>query len=901
MTQNSNIPAKTHPTFEGVFKKLVVNQFYQEIDRESLKENIDKSELEKAIWLASLIATSDSEKDKYLASVFGIALFLEHKDSIEIQKAAYIILSRSGNLISSNFFVDLISFEESNRKPSFKGSFGAALDIELGAKMALNQINILDEYLSFSDYQRKLWRALEKDAGNIAVSAPTSAGKSFIIQSYLAKCFNERDQFKAVYIVPTRALIAQVSDTLKKRLPVDVVINTAFIEKSNNSDEAISEIEYLNEQFSEKEIFVLTPERCLKLIQFAYNNSFEPDIIFIDEIQNIENQDSRGFFFEFLLNEITSNWSNSRIITAGPFLEDPSDLFRLIFHSESLNLQTIFSPVFQLKIGIRPSENDSKITAKIYFQEALIDTIDLDISFNYSQEIRNKARTMIQLVSILGKSSKNIVYFPRTDYAEKYAVSLSQTILENNSNPPEISNPVEELVQLISEEIHPSYYLIDALKSNTAFHHGKLPEIIRSELEYLFSAGYLQNIVCTSTLMEGVNLPAEKIFIAHPKKDTIPLSKLEFGNIIGRAGRIKDSLIGSIFCIENQEETWAEENLTNGQNQKIEPAIQKILSKPIEGLLEYISKPLDEVPNEMTYAISFLKHKFLQGDQVLSDYLTKKGLNANSSKDAIIDGLENRLSDLTIPSELVKLNPSIDPEIQNEFYTQIISQGIEDWVIFENNRLFTRISKEARSSLLRKNDNLYGQLEYLIFKIDSIVDLSSEAFFKHKISRSVKQMVLYATKWIRNASMNQLIREELNFYANIHSERLDLSDRDKVNRKINEVIKIYSTIVSFVLVKYLKLLSDLLNFIFTEEEKETFKLTLSLPTYLELGTLNVAVLDLISHGMSRSIAIKVGRLVPQDRKETAYEWLKEQNSIDIPRIYVKYLIRKGFMKNELSN
>ncbi|GAB5525420.1 MAG: DEAD/DEAH box helicase [Roseivirga sp.] len=888
MSTETIISARSHPTFVSVFNDLVVNRFYIEIERPELCSQVNSEALDKAIWLATIIATSDDEDDKYLASVFAIALFLESEGDLDLQQASFVILSRSGNLIASKFFKELIIYDDQNTSPQFTRSFGAALDLELGTKMALNQFLIRDSYITFSDYQRQLWKALQNGTENIAISAPTSAGKSFIIQSHLIEKFVEEEEYKVIYVVPTRALIAQVSETLKRSLPDDVKVSTAFIEN----------VEEEGEQFEAKEIFVLTPERCLKLLQYAYKSPFSPDLLFLDEIQNIENIDGRGFLLEFLLNEITSIWAQTRIIIAGPFLERPESLFRMIFNRDSNELQTLFSPVFQLKVRIKPSMNDRSINAQIYFQQEIIRTLELDVGFDFKSSIRNKSRTLIQLVTVFGKASKNIIYFPRTDYAEKYAVNLADLINGNNPNNPQLGQPINDLIELIAEEIHPSYYLIDALRANTAFHHGKLPEIIRGELEYLFSSGTLQNIVCTSTLMEGVNLPAQKIFIAHPKKDTIPLSNLEFGNIVGRAGRIKDSLTGTVLCVENDNENWAEENLTNSPSEEIKPAINKVLSTPIPELVDAITRPIDDVPKELNSAVSFLKHKFLQGDQILDDYLLSKGLEDEVERNRIIEPLRDRLIDLTIPAELTRLNPSIDPEIQNELFNSIRNEGIEEWVIFENNRLFARINKEQRLQLTRREDNLYGQFETLVLKLDEIVDLNSEAFFKHRISRSVKQMVLYATKWMRDASMSQLIREEINFYANIHSEKLDITNRDKVNRKINEVIKIYSTIVSFVLVKYLKLLSDILQFLMTDEQKEQYKLTLSLPTYLELGTLHVSVLQLISQGMSRSVAIKVGPLVPEEWKEKASLWLKEQENINLAPVYVRYLKRKGFMKVE---
>lgn len=883
--------AKRHPVFIKVLSSLITNRFYSEVNLQRNKDEIDEEEIEYAIWLASIIATSKGENDKYIASVFGILLFLEY-DDIDYNKVAFIILSRSGNLISSKFFTKLISFE-TDKEPSFikfNERFGTTLDYEIGAKLSINEIDVIGgNSIIGSNYQKKLWNSLINTNDNVAISAPTSAGKSFIIQNYILDTFTKSESFFAVYIVPTRALIAQVSQDFKNVLGDDVSINTAFIEKEDNE----------MSQFKSKELYILTPERTLKLIQESYNNPIFPDLIFIDEVQNIENEDSRGFLFEFLLNEIENLWPQSRKIIAGPFLDKPHILFKLIFNEESKNLQTIFSPVFQLKACIRPDKEKSKIIiAKLFFQEMLMNELEIDVDFNFKKLVSNKKKALIKIVMLFGRESKNIIYFPRPDWAEGFSTDLANVISKQlNSEGISSDEDINDLIDLIKEEVHPEYFLIDGLNTKTAFHHGKLPEIIRGELEYLFANGKLDNIVCTSTLMEGINLPAEKVFIAHAKKDNIKLNPFELGNIVGRAGRIKDSLIGTVLCLEKEEEDWAEEQFSDNPEMEIVPAINKLLNYPIDEIIEAIRQPLDDNVRKLDYATCFLKHKYLQGDGVLENYLKKKNLNEENIN-AILDSLSIRLDKLNIPPELLKLNPSIDPELQNELYVKIKKKGVEKWVFHDNKNFNRRWDKTKRQKSPHTKNNFFGQLESILFRLDEIFDFNAEAYFKHNISRTVPHMVYYAVQWLDNKSMKELINQEINFYANVR-KLIDKNNREDINKKINEVIKVYSSIISFVLVKYLKLLADILETFLDDEEKEKYRLSLSIPTMLELGTHNAVVLLLISKGLSRSVAIKIYPLIPEEEHEQPLEWLSKQKSIDkLGKVYNKYLKRKGFLMQD---
>lgn len=81
-----------------------------------------------------------------------------------------------------------------------------------------------------------------------------------------------------------------------------------------------------------------------------------------------------------------------------------------------------------------------------------------------------------------------------------------------------------------------------------AFHHGGLLDIARLEVEDLFTDGAIKNLVCTSTLLQGVNLPADRMIVISPKIGDYELSHFDFLNLIGRAGRINTSLYGEIFA-----------------------------------------------------------------------------------------------------------------------------------------------------------------------------------------------------------------------------------------------------------------------------------------------------------------------------------------------------------------
>jgi hypothetical protein len=68
-----------------------------------------------------------------------------------------------------------------------------------------NEVDLGGLRIVLTDFQRELWRDLA-GGENVAVSAPTSAGKSFVLQAYLRRLARSGKLTVACYIVPMRSL-----------------------------------------------------------------------------------------------------------------------------------------------------------------------------------------------------------------------------------------------------------------------------------------------------------------------------------------------------------------------------------------------------------------------------------------------------------------------------------------------------------------------------------------------------------------------------------------------------------------------------------------------------------------------------------------------------------------------
>jgi len=152
--------------------------------------------------------------------------------------------------------------------------------------------------------------------------------------------------------------------------------------------------------------------------------------------------------------------------------------------------------------------------------------------FSLIQAIINKDTTKSNIIYCSGRERA-------VDLARQYAASL----------PYLNDKKLNALAKEVEDEIHGSYYLADLIKKGVAYHVGYLPLHIRTTIEENYREKNIKTIFCTSTLIEGVNLPADNLFILSYRNGQPNMSPVEFRNLIGRVGRIEYNLYGNVFII----------------------------------------------------------------------------------------------------------------------------------------------------------------------------------------------------------------------------------------------------------------------------------------------------------------------------------------------------------------
>lgn len=377
----------------------------------------------------------------------------------------------------------------------------------------------------FISTQKKIYEHLEDDY--LSYSAPTSMGKSFIMRMFLKKQILDNKQKIFALLVPTKALINEVTSKIINDLKDELVEKNYRVVTSAGSIVLEQERNF---------IFVLTPERLLYLL--ISHKDIKIDYLFVDEAHKISSKDSRSVFYYKVIDILARRDKKPHIAFASPNIPNPEVYLKLIPDIENITkkkITTEFSPVSQIKFFADLQERVLRIynTRTNNFRTiACLENLKLN-----------------ELINCVSKNtSQNIVYCSSTKSAIENAVNFAKelAVIEN-----------KELLALykdIKNEVHGDYYLAGLIIRGVAYHIGYLPATIRLRIEELYCKGLIKTIFCTSTLIEGVNLPADNLFVTNYKIGRSNLTPVDFNNLIGRVGRIDFGLFGNVILVRTPDE-----------------------------------------------------------------------------------------------------------------------------------------------------------------------------------------------------------------------------------------------------------------------------------------------------------------------------------------------------------
>lgn len=809
----------------------------------------------RAGWLATFLSNSKSHKHRQKSLLFAALAKTMLPNDTSVEALCYTIFARTGTLPAAMHLSKLV-----NEKLEYIGPDLGTLSDEFFASY-MDSYSDLGGGRILTEFQKSTANSLSKERCGI-ISAPTSAGKSFIIHEYVKSRLKNREVFIALFIVPTKALITQICAIYRKFMVREGIDMSIF---SSVSDQM--------EVSSKSAILALTQERCIRLLSqpFAKELSF----VFVDEIQSLEN-DGRGALLEYVLHEITTVAQKAKFFAAGPFIAMGADLGQNLFAQRCPSIYTEDSPVSQMVIQLTPVKDSKSLQVKVVDssgpEQDFAFEFETDRS-HYSRWQGSHTKAVCDAVDLFSTDSPSIVYARGPGTAQNWAKSYASGIDACDN----LAIEMKDLIAYIKDSIHPQCSLVNCLLRRVSYHHAGLPDFVREEIEELFAQREIHVLFCTSTLLEGVNLPADKIFIVSARKADEDLKPFEFKNLIGRAGRLDQHLCGMVYCIQvpNDEESDWIEAFRKDIRKEIRPTIDERFISSFDKIRSLLFDGTPLLPEEdelkLRGTVTILRSRYLRGVELATNYLASKNLSEDQ-QNSLLAALSNSAQLLSIPPELALKNPYTDPFLQNQLYEQVKAEP-RQWIIRR---------KAGFSTDLK---NVFKQLDEIFHIIEEIKPNGNHSFYR-------SDLLTFAKLWLHGKPFNEIIiralPSKLRTATNVETE-----DVDKAIKKAMDFI---TKDISFVTAKYFSVLSEIIRSVVAEKDLDDYAMTLALPMMLELGCSEPKTLALITAGIPRGAAIKIAPLVP-DIEEDPVSWImlnKSNHQLQrLPLIYKKILIRNG--------
>tara|TARA_R110000868_G_scaffold117599_5_gene312165 strand:- start:357 stop:2939 length:2583 start_codon:yes stop_codon:yes gene_type:complete len=797
-----------------------------------------------AFLFASILTKSDEEEDIALALRIASTFILDQK-----LRSHKVIHSDDFESACAHIFNSLTNFPVLNLAVA-KGllnpetstlSFFSKAD-SLKKKIA-HTITIGEEELFLNKFQIAVLKDF-RNFQNISISGSTSVGKTFALKVAVRDFLTSNASAKIGIIVPTRALINQVEKDFH------ILSNTTkgLIVRSTPSLPGNWKTSPI--------IFVLTQERLDWLLNDTAKD-FMFDLLISDEAHKISD-DYRGILLQQSISKSLLRNSNQKLFFSSPLVKNPSIFLENLEKEKSSVVDMDYVSVFQNLFWV----NQKRGTPKTWEVELCkgstkkIANIELDENPN---NIPQKIALLV-LASSQNESS-NIIYANGASDAEKYALEIASRVKIENK-----SGEVQDLIDLVKKSIHKNYYLAECLKKGVAFHYGNMPSLIRLHVESLFEKGIIQYLVCTSTLIEGVNLPAKNIYLRGPKKGRkTPMNESDFWNLAGRAGRLGKEFSGNIFCIDTRKQDVWKNGAPRSKNKYFVSISSKLSNQKIERLNKYIN---DDTPREeyikeniLDYQLTFyLFH--LKNDGNLDKFKVSDNPAFNSEMDKFSDKLNEMIDDKDgIPYEIIERNPGISPYAMKNLLNRF--------------KEYTTNYDELIPVNPKERDALQTSYIELIARISKYLtgDHPGRNFYH----------ALIVVNWMRGMPYNYIISGNIKHWDDKYVDG-KLDKKKAFDAVIRETLFDIENYARFKFQKYSSCYIDILRYFF--EQKGLEHLIPKIPNlklWVEFGSSYPTQISLISIGLSRSTAIAVSKEIGDMEKEEAFclNWLKAVNLDDL--------------------
>ena len=421
----------------------------------------------------------------------------------------------------------------------------AAVQRRLAAATRSTITSDLLDALKTLSFPSELWAAqsdalsgglLAEGIRSWGMAAPTGTGKSFLTQVLIIDTLLKDPDALLLYLVPSKALVYEVSTRLADALStLDLrvtAVTPALVDLDQDEEESIAT----------SSVLVLTPEKADLLVRLSPDSFQRTRVAIVDEAHHIESG-TRGILLEMYL------WRLKHLIAPHArfvFLSAVAPNIEQLTAWIGLPTRTVLhiSRPTRMRVGVyrigrvgvhRAGWIDYEAGGRLSLFKKGVET--------------SQRRQLVQLVQALAVAGPVLVVAKGKRECENLATEMAARLgpPDRLLSPALQADNLQRLDSRLERELYAEVPMRALVRSRIVYHHAGLPPSVRNAVEEAIRAGSIRYVFATTTLAEGVNFPFSSVVVQSlalrgaPAKGRptrySPVTPRVFWNIAGRAGR----------------------------------------------------------------------------------------------------------------------------------------------------------------------------------------------------------------------------------------------------------------------------------------------------------------------------------------------------------------------------
>ena len=389
----------------------------------------------------------------------------------------------------------------------------------------------------FLSQRGALPKLLNPESKGTIVTIPTSSGKTRIAEIAVIDALAKNPDAKILYVAPFRSLAYEIERSLGDLFAVaNIKVSHLYGGGLFTNLDA--------EELSDANVVIATPEKTKAIFRCQTDFFKNLSLVVLDEghlIGGDTRQLSNEIFYEELKRFLTDYPCKYLLLSA--VLPNPSDLSDWLTGSRDNVYSNGWRPSRQIcgiliwngiSVDLEWYNGKKIVINKNFVERYALPKIPRQRKTHYYPS--NKTEAIVETAKKLESLGTTLIFVSQKRSCKTYADAYDKSI-EGEQSFEFHDKLTARIFELVCKETYKDPEIYRYAQKGVFYHNADLFADVRIALEALMRREHPKVIIATSTLSQGVNLNVSTVIMSSPKNAGNPLSKQDFWNLAGRAGR----------------------------------------------------------------------------------------------------------------------------------------------------------------------------------------------------------------------------------------------------------------------------------------------------------------------------------------------------------------------------